>query len=425
MQTVSPAQVPGILPAGASTAGGVCVIDQAAHASMADDGENPRQRLRQLTRLTHSLTRINHLDQALPLITRSAARLIGSNCALLFLVNHDGRLHLRSHTGLTREPPPISFGVDDQLVAQIERLLGGPAYLAALTAHEQQVGVLAVARPEGGHDEDVWLLSVIADHAAIAIADAMQVEGDQEALESQIAQTLADSDRRQLLMSTMAHDLRSPLLTIRMGTQLVEQSLPPDDLNNRDLLHHVRVAALHLEVMAQNLLEMGRMTTGTLRLHPRQQPLGPIIEQSIALVEPPGAQSRINVDIDRSVSVFVDAERLRQILANLLSNALKYAPADSTVTIQAHTHHRRHPPMVSISVTDRGPGIAADQQESVFRPYYRIDDAGFTKAGAGLGLSIARELARRMGGDVTLTSEPGKGSIFTVDVAAEDVEIPA
>lgn len=383
--------------------------------------QGSRQRLRQLAHLTHALTRNPALDDALPLIARSAARIIGSERAALLLLERDGRLTLRASVGLETPPADITIHLDDQLQSQVEHLLGGPAYVTLLTAHDQPLGVLAVTRPDGRSEEDQWLLSVIADHAAIAVAYAVEVEGQTEHLQLQIAQTLSDAERRQMLMSTLAHDLRSPLLTIRMGTQLVEKALPADDKDNRDVLRHMRVAAQYLEIMAQNLLEMGRLAAGAVRVNPRQHALEPIIEGAMATVEATSS-GRIHADVPPRTGAFADPDRLRQVMVNLLSNAIKYSPADSPVQVEVTTAGRRPDRRVIIRVTDRGTGIAPEHHEAIFRPYFRLDDSGYTKAGAGLGLSLARELVRRMDGDLTVQSELGKGATFTVDLPAEDPE---
>jgi signal transduction histidine kinase len=118
--------------------------------------------------------------------------------------------------------------------------------------------------------------------------------------------------------------------------------------------------------------------------------------------------------------VATDPERVRQVLGNLLSNALKYTPPGGRVTVRAEVrprgHDGAHAESVAIDVRDSGPGIPPDKHEEVFEEFSRL--APDAAPGAGLGLAIARRVARALGGDVTVASEPGRGSCFTLWVPA-------
>ncbi len=117
--------------------------------------------------------------------------------------------------------------------------------------------------------------------------------------------------------------------------------------------------------------------------------------------------------VDPAITVYADAEKPRQILLNLLSNAIKYTPSGGQISIGAAIEDRA----VLIRVRDTGRGIAADTLETVFAPFVRLDtDSSRTTEGTGLGLAISRDLARKMGGDLTVESVFGQGSTFTLQL---------
>jgi signal transduction histidine kinase len=113
---------------------------------------------------------------------------------------------------------------------------------------------------------------------------------------------------------------------------------------------------------------------------------------------------------DVAINALGDADRLRQVLLNLLSNAVKFTPAGGTVSLSGHVEG----PIVHVTCRDSGRGIPADKLEAIFEPFVQVDRYAGERQGTGLGLAISRDLARGMRGDLTVRSELGRGSVFTV-----------
>jgi signal transduction histidine kinase len=130
-----------------------------------------------------------------------------------------------------------------------------------------------------------------------------------------------------------------------------------------------------------------------------------------------GKGQSLSVEAPRQSWVRADAARLRQVLTNILGNAIKYTPEDGSIDVTATSSSHDGSEWFEISIEDTGPGIRPDEIDRIFEPYYRIADTE-SEAGSGLGLSIASELIRQMGGSLDVTSEPGSGSNFTVRLLA-------
>jgi signal transduction histidine kinase len=223
----------------------------------------------------------------------------------------------------------------------------------------------------------------------------------------------------------MSHELRTPLNAIigltdmmvanaaRFGT---EKALEP--------LKRIHNAGTHLLGLINQVLDLSKIEAGKLELSPESVSLAPLIDQVIGTARQLAEQNKNNLLVDAPEdlgTLTVDPMRLRQILLNLLSNACKFTK-QGDVTLRG----RRLPPppqagegkgggWVELAVVDTGIGMTAEQLAKLFQEFTQAE-ASTAKhyGGTGLGLAITRKLARMMGGDVTVTSEQGKGSVFTV-----------
>ena len=133
----------------------------------------------------------------------------------------------------------------------------------------------------------------------------------------------------------------------------------------------------------------------------------------------PEVDGRLHIEASEPRWVLADRTRVMQIVGNLVGNAVKYSPADAEIRVS----FAQLDGAVDVLVADNGPGIAADEQERVFERFYRIEDPlTMRTGGSGLGLHISRQLARAMGGDVTLSSSPGEGSTFVLRLREAEAE---
>jgi signal transduction histidine kinase len=143
----------------------------------------------------------------------------------------------------------------------------------------------------------------------------------------------------------------------------------------------------------------------------------PLLDDVLLLVRPAAERKGVQLEpaAAPALETEADADKLKQILINLVDNAVKYSPPASRVRVRCQAQREG----MRIAVEDEGPGIAADEVPHVFERFYRGRGAGAT-AGSGLGLAIARNLARLHGGDITLQSQPGRGSVFTLSLPTAD-----
>lgn len=231
-----------------------------------------------------------------------------------------------------------------------------------------------------------------------------------------IAQIEDITERRRLeqvksdFLATAAHELRSPLSSILGFSELLLQRTF-DEPRRKELTNIIHEQAGQLTRLINELLDLARIEAGGGRNFDIQlQPLGPVIENLLTAFLPPEGRDPVQWELSTALpDLPVDAEKLRQVLINLLSNAYKYSPAGSPVSVQAE-HFAGH---VAIRVRDRGMGMTREETTRMFDRFYRSADARKVR-GTGLGLAIVKEIVERHGGRIEIESERGKGTTISV-----------
>jgi signal transduction histidine kinase len=225
------------------------------------------------------------------------------------------------------------------------------------------------------------------------------------------------SENKSQFVSSMSHELRTPLNAIIGLTEMMvtnaarfgtEKALEP--------LQRVNRAGTHLLGLINQVLDLSKIEAGKLELNPQTVQLVPLIDEVIGPARQLAEQNQNRLLVEASTdlgSLTVDPMRLRQILFNLLSNACKFTK-EGEVKLKARRSVDGRD-WIEVAVADNGIGMTPEQQAKLFEEFSQADAATAQRfGGTGLGLAITRKLARMMGGDVTVTSEPGKGSVFTV-----------
>jgi len=379
------------------------------------------QRLRRFTRITRGLTHLTRSGAVYEILVHGALELVGAERALLLIENDCSTFSPVVSSGIDADLASLqNMKLDDQLRIRLGNIVGEPMLAIPLLVNGNIHGVLGIhCGEEPATAEEEWLLSALMDHGALALSHARMLEQDEDRLKTALPMALNTEEQRQFLMSAMAHDLRSPLLSIRMGCDILEDTIDSPTPEQREILGHIRMARHHVQMVAENLLEMGRLSAGMSVLDCKKIDAISVLDEAIAVIAPE-AQSR-GFSLEQSglkqLMVNADGPRLRQVYVNLLGNAMKYAPEGSSIRIE-HIEDR-NAGLCKAAITDEGPGISLDEQERIFAPYYRaIQPDQPNKSGVGLGLAISRELVRKMGGDIQVKSEPGKGATFTVILAS-------
>lgn len=214
-------------------------------------------------------------------------------------------------------------------------------------------------------------------------------------------------------ISTVSHELRTPLTSISGSLGLVTGGAAgalPERM--QAMLEIAHKNSKRLELLINDLLDMEKLVAGKMRFERREQPLFPLLEQGVR--DNQGYAERYQVRLvldaeDDGARVVVDADRLQQVLANLLSNAAKFSPEGSEVRLAVDRDGER----VRVSVSDHGPGIPEAFRERIFQKFSQADASDSRqKGGSGLGLAITRELVERMDGEVGFDSVPDEGATF-------------
>ena len=216
------------------------------------------------------------------------------------------------------------------------------------------------------------------------------------------------------LVATVAHEFRTPLTSLRMAIHLLaEQSVGPLNEKQLDLVGAARDECERLQGIVDDLLDLARIRSGRLELHPREISTELMLEQARQATRDASEQRHVPVDLEvepGAERVMADPDRIDLALNNLLTNAVRHGPPGRPVRMRA----RRVDGGVRIEVRDDGPGIASKYQPRLFEKFYRVP--GSEPGGAGLGLSIVRDVVEAHGGRVGVESTPGAGAVFWIEL---------
>jgi signal transduction histidine kinase len=237
-------------------------------------------------------------------------------------------------------------------------------------------------------------------------------------------QALEASRLKSELLAKVSHELRTPLGAILGYTEMLEMGVyGPVSADQREVMARVIDSTQYLANLVNELLDQARLEAGKLELQISTFMPKSIVQEACTRMEvlahTKGLRLVSEIDDDLPKTLSGDPMRLQQILANLISNAIKFTP-DGGISVRLY---RSDPAHWAMQVTDTGPGILKEAQTYIFEPFRQVDGSMTRQhQGSGLGLSIVKQLANLMGGDVILESEVGQGSIFTVRLPLQVVE---
>jgi signal transduction histidine kinase len=262
-------------------------------------------------------------------------------------------------------------------------------------------------------DKQIDLVTTFADQAVIAIENVRLFDEIQDK-NRQLQQA---SEHKSQFVSSVSHELRTPLNAIIGLTEMMVTNAARFGAEKaQEPLQRLNRAGTHLLGLINQVLDLSKIEAGKLELNPQTVQLTPLINEVIGTAGQLAEQNknRLVVDAQENLGALtVDPIRLRQILLNLLSNACKFTKEGEVALRVRKVADGRE--WVELAVADSGIGMTAEQQGKLFEEFVQVDASTARRfGGTGLGLAITRKLARMMGGDVTVTSEPGKGSVFTV-----------
>ena len=275
--------------------------------------------------------------------------------------------------------------------------------------------------------EDQEFLMAFANYASIAIENAsLLVEAAARArAEEELRQARRMDEWKSQLISIVSHDVRTPLTSIMSYAEILHDDLETlEPARLRHFLDIINREADRLSRLVTNYLDWQKIEAGRMRLSLQRVDVGEMIQESMEALEGAAMHKKIRMEQDVAAAlpeVLGDRDRLLQVLANLLSNAMKFTPEEGTVTIHAtRTTMEERGEAVAIAVRDTGPGIPADKIEHLFQPFSQLDEqTRDQKRGTGLGLVLSRQIVSLHGGRIGVTSAPGRGSEFTMVLPVE------
>jgi signal transduction histidine kinase len=392
-------------------------------------------RLRRLVQAGIRITAERSLDAVLQAVADSARELTDARYAALGVLDLAGTELSRFVTsGMSAEQaqqigaPPVGKGVLGLLIAQPRALR-----IDDLTRHPQAhgfppghppmssfLGVPIMGRkgPIGNlyltdklkakrfTAEDETIATLLAAQAAVALENASLHE-DSQRLIQEVKSMQAVRDR---FFAMINHELRNALTAVYGWADLLLRKLGPEAPRSAREIYESAERTLAL---LNDLLDLSRLEAERLRPTLRSSDAGTHVADAIAALEPSAAKRAIRIEavgVGEAVSCQTDPQRVRQVLINLLSNAVRHSPAEGVVTVALRADEQR----LRFDVIDRGPGIPAAEQALIFEAFARAGTSD--ERGTGLGLTLSRQLARLLGGDLRVISEVGAGATFTLDV---------
>jgi len=383
----------------------------------AEAARHREQRTAALYAMSRELASTRGLDELLKIAVRHISEVFRSQ--IIVLLPEPGDNSLVSWTGgqftLDSNDLGVAKWVHEHHQAAglgTATLPGATALYLPLQAPRGPVGVLGI-RPADRHALDspdqLHQLETFANQTALAMERAHLAD------EAQQAQVRVETERlRNSLLSSVSHDLRTPLATITgAATTMLDNTAKLDAKTRQELLESVREEADRLNRLVQNLLEMTRLESGALQLRKEWHPVEEVIGAALSRLGKQLAGRRVDTHVPPDLPLApIDDVLIEQVLVNLLDNAVKYTPGTSPIRILATSSGEA----VTVEVADRGPGLPRGEEDRVFEKFYRGTTGG---RGAGLGLAIAQGIVKAHGGHIWAQNLPEGGVAFLFTLPVE------
>ncbi len=318
------------------------------------------------------------------------------------------------------------------LVALVGRFLGAERAAALFAAYARERGLAGIdvlpadaalvqfaetqlAGAIGSASARVMIASSVQEEA-LDLDDVLGIVEEASALRH-LNEQLQSLDRlKDDFMSSVTHELRTPLASIRALTELMRDEPDMEPAQRQQFLDIVVSETERLTRLVNQVLDMAKIESGSAEWHTVEVDLGALVEQAVATMAEVLRERGAVVTVDKPAAVptlRADADRLLQVLLNLLSNAAKFVPAGSG---RIDVRLRAGPQALTLEVEDNGPGVPAEQQQSVFEKFRQGGDARSRPQGTGLGLPISRRIIEHFGGRLWLRPQPGRGACFGFDL---------
>jgi signal transduction histidine kinase len=290
-------------------------------------------------------------------------------------------------------------GVDKKIGFRSRNLLGVP-----MRTHKKVIGVMQAMNKEGNlrfNDDDIVTLRTLASQAGIAIEN---------------ARLFQQSD----FIAEMVHELRTPLMALKASTTLLQRDGLPEQ-KRENIVNTMKGETERLIELTDDFLNVARLESGRISLNVAPFELHELLTESADVVQNQAAAKGITIHIrEANVSAEADRGKIKQVILNLLTNAIKYNRKDGTITVYTELDNEGDHPFVQVSVQDTGYGISREHQKNMFQKFYRVPTTENVERGTGLGLTICKHIIEAHGGRIWLDSEEDVGSTFSFNVPRLD-----
>ena len=407
------------------------------NAQLIDALERQVQELEALQRLSRLLASTDSLDRVIGDAIRIVQDLVG--CGRLALLLHDPEANalvghgpaigtseeelqrlrvslaqpslsasvFRTNTPLMSNEAASDPWVDPTAreIMQMDNLLVVP-----LAQGDQALGVLMAVNSDAGQfdDDDMKFLSLIGRQVGAVLEASLGRQRERD-----LVRQLREADRtKSEFVSMLAHELKGPMSTVLgFGHTLQQQWEKLPDEKRNQIVGIITKETERLSRLVTDLLDVSRMESGTLRYEMEPMSIPEIVDSIVEVHTSLQASHAIAIEMpDGLPKTLGDRDRVRQVLINLLTNATRYSPENSTITVGAEPFDESY---VRVWVRDEGIGISEEDQARVFSKFSMLPKPGWVKKGTGLGLFITRGIVDAHGGRIWIDSEPGKGSTFS------------
>ncbi|HEY6836550.1 MAG TPA: ATP-binding protein [Gaiellaceae bacterium] len=284
-----------------------------------------------------------------------------------------------------------------------------PLHIGART-----IGMLSLVRhePDAFNEEEMELAGLLGRLVASAVQNIRAYEAERKTVDELRRLSTLRAD----FVSLVSHELRTPMASVIGSARTLQQRWRELTAEQREsFLELIAAETDRLAALISDVLDTSRIDAGTFSFRFSDVDLAELVLESVAAVELASDEVGLRADVREPLPIVRgDRVRLRQVLTNLLDNAVKYSPAGDIVEVYAYAENGR----VHVDVRDHGPGIAREDQRLIFEKFGRVT-AGAARPGTGLGLFIARSIAEAHGGTLEVASAPEHGAVFTLELPAQ------
>ena len=320
---------------------------------------------------------------------------------------------------------------DDETRRLLDRIQPTSFMCVPLVARGRAFGAMSFTMTDSGRrygDDELQIATELARRTAVAIDNSLIYRRSLALrLEAEAAST-AKSD----FLAKMSHEIRTPINAMMGYAELLQMGIAgPVTSAQEAQLDRIRASGNHLTELVSEILDLAKIEAGRMSVEERVASVGDVADAALALIRPQAATKGVELGATNgngNPTFIGDPQRVQQILTNLLSNAVKFTPGGGQVSVhcnlrpgQEYPNGRGDHDWACVTVKDTGVGIASKDFDRIFQPFVQVDD-GYTRnhGGTGLGLTISRSLAQMMGGDITVESDVGAGSQFTLWLPSPD-----